>query len=91
MKEIELTSNCFTAIPKELSELKNLVHITTNNAEHGGISPDGKILCDNELNDFPEFLKDMPNLKSVSCFYGVNVNSELKKKIKSSFPKIKFS
>lgn len=91
LKEIELTNNCFTNIPPQLSGIKMLAYITINNAETGSFLSNGKKMCENSITEFPYVYKEMKNLKKVSCFFKVKVDDSLKKRIKSTYPHIKFS
>jgi Leucine-rich repeat (LRR) protein len=91
LKEIELTNNCFTGIPKSLVTIEGLEHFTFNNAEKGAILANGKPVCNNTITSFPEFLGQVKNLKTASCFFKVDISEDLKKQIIKSYPQIKFT
>jgi Leucine-rich repeat (LRR) protein len=91
LKELELTNNCFTNCPPELSRLPSLIYFTMNNPERNSALSDGTVVCNNTITEFPTVFQNMPNLKKVSCFFKLEITDELKNKIKSSYPNIKFS
>lgn len=92
LRELELTNNCFTEIPEEISTIVNLEYFTMNNADFGGPIPPGVTnVCLNSFSKFPEVFYKTAKLKHAGIFFHEHVNPEMKKKIKSTFKKIKFS
>lgn len=92
LRELEITNNCFSEIPNEIATLQNLEYFTMNNADFGGPVPPGVTnICLNSFSKFPEVFATMKKLKRASIFYHEHINTELKKKIKSSYKWIKFS
>ena len=90
LMELELTNNCFTGIPEGLVYLPQLRYFTMNNAEKGMVTMSGRTVCDNSIMRYPEFLAKMKNLRKVQCFYKVEIDPGLKKKIRTAFASIKF-
>ena len=60
-----------------------------NNAESNAVLADGTTVCENTITDFPVVLRDMKNLKEVSCFFKVNIDPLLKQQVKDAYPNIK--
>jgi Leucine rich repeat len=92
LRELELTNNCFTEIPEQIGNLSSLEYFIMNNADFGGPIPPGvNNVCLNSFSKFPEVFSKTTKLKHASIFFHEHVDPALKKKIKSTYKKIKFS
>lgn len=89
--ELELSNNCFTEVPSQITQFEKLSFLTMNNPEQGAKLANGNAVCNNEIKVFPAIFADMKNLKKVSLFFKMKIDPELKKKIKATYPKIKFT
>ncbi|MFN6040004.1 MAG: hypothetical protein ACK452_16160, partial [Bacteroidota bacterium] len=92
LRELELTNNCFTEIPEQIGSIENLEYFIMNNADFGGPIPPGvNNVCLNSFTKFPEVFSKTKKLKHASIFFHEHIDAAMKKKIKSTFKKIKFS
>ena len=88
--ELELTNNCFTSIPEGITYLPRLRYLVMNNADKGSKMADGSVVCDISVTAYPAFLSQMKELKLVGCYFKVEVDPDLKERMKEGFPWIRF-
>jgi Leucine-rich repeat (LRR) protein len=86
--ELDLTNNCFEDIPEVIYKMNSLIWIEYNNTESNNKSSntfqDGVLFCQNKLTRFPEQIKNMENLRSISL-YRLTLDPVLKAKIQGAY------
>ncbi len=90
VKELDLSNNCFSAVPLEIAALDSIIYFDINNAELEKRLKDGTLICKNKITQYPSVFINMPILKKVS-FYKVDMDISFQEKLKTEFPKVKFS
>jgi hypothetical protein len=90
LKELDLTNNCFKEIPAQLATLTQLSYLELDNAELSEKDKDDYSYCYNQIAAYPAILAEFKSLKTLHL-YKVNINDEMRERLKSDFKNIKFT